>query len=140
MKLKATTSLLVFVSIFFIQCAGKKTPKTELTINNKWELVELTGFSNKIVGPKGAPTIEFKKEDFTYFGHSGCNTYHGEYTKSDVKLTLKPALMTKMACVDDGLETAFIKVLHEVNNFEIETNNLKLKKGSEVLGVFKLTE
>ncbi len=119
------------------QCAGKKTPKGELSLSNKWVLVELSGFDFELNGPKGEPTIEFQLSESSYFGYSGCNSYRGEVKASDNEIKLQPALMTKLGCVDNGLEKAFMNSLHEANSFVIDSRQLKLMNGNEVFSIFK---
>ena len=136
--MKSLTIIVAFILTF--QCSKKQEDATKAEITNKWVLEELVGFEHSIEGNKGRPVLNINMNDSTYNGHTGCNSYSGKlgFGKSGVKLL--PALMTKMACDDKGLENAYMEILHSYKYYKLDGEKLKLFIGDEVIAVFKLEE
>jgi heat shock protein HslJ len=132
--------LLIAAFFFTMQCSKKKQAEVIETIDNTWQLVELTGFTHKLEGPKGAPVLTINMSDSTYNGNSGCNSYSGKLGFGKSGVSANPGLMTKMACEDNGLEMNYMNALHSATSFKLVDNKLNLYKKGTLLAVFRLKE
>jgi heat shock protein HslJ len=134
--------IVIIVTSFLLafQCNNKPDTATEPSLDNTWVLVELIDFTPKIEGNKGRPTLKLDFQDSSYSGHTGCNSYRGKVDFSKGEVRLKPALMTKMACDDHGLEKAYMAVLNSFNTYKVENRQLKLFTGDKLIAVFSLSE
>ena len=109
-----TITIICAIMVVF-QCSNKKELSQDYSLNEKWVLAELADFNSLIKGPKGAPILEVHLDDSTYSGHSGCNSYNGKFRFSENKVRFLPALMTKMYCEDNGLETAYLESVYKLH-------------------------
>ena len=79
--------------------------------------------------PVREATIRFD-ESGTASGTTGCNSYSGEYKVDDNSLSIGPIAATEMACLDPpGImeqESAFLRILSAVTDFELEADELTL--------------
>ena len=100
---------------------------------------------NKITPPQGSnyhipakPTINFFGANETFSGFTGCNKYSGRYGVSG-KNTISlqgAAASTKMVCLGDYDEEAFLNTLKRVNKFAANNGRLRLMEGDNTLLVF----
>lgn len=100
---------------------------------------------NRITPPQGAtyhipakPGINFYGSNETFSGFTGCNKYSGRYTvKGKDTISLQStAASTKMVCIGDYDEEAFLQALKRVNSFKAVNGQLELLEGNKVLLVF----
>ena len=68
------------------------------------------------------------------------NRCFGKYELKGKELELKNLGMTRMACPDMQYEDAFVKMLDEVDRFEIKGAELTLFDDHKALAVFKAVE
>lgn len=68
------------------------------------------------------------------------NRFFGKYELKGKELELKNLGMTRMACPDMQYEDAFVKMLDEVDRFEIKGAELTLFDDHKALAVFKAVE
>jgi len=126
-------SVLLVGSLFFSACGtSKESTVTKFSLaDTKWRLIELMG------GPIPATmtsvnevTLQFAKDDNRVSGFSGCNTYGGGYTTSETSgISFSQMLSTMKACPSNmDLESAYLKMLQEVDNYAIKGNVLSLNK------------
>ena len=73
-------------------------------------------------------------------GRTNCNRFFGKYELKGKELELKNLGMTRMACPDMQYEDAFVKMLDEVDRFEIKGAELTLFDDHKALAVFKAVE
>lgn len=71
-------------------------------------------------------TLEFNAADTMVAGRTNCNRFFGKYELKGKELELKNLGMTRMACPDMQYEDAFVKMLDEVDRFEIKGAELTL--------------
>lgn len=100
---------------------------------------------NKITPPQGPsyhipakPAISFFGANETFSGFTGCNRFSGRYVvagKETINLQ-SAAASTKMVCLGDYDETAFLNTLRRVNSFKAVNGRLRLLEGNNVLLVF----
>ncbi len=100
---------------------------------------------NKITPPQGPnyhiperPSISFYGENETFSGFTGCNRFSGRYSVRDTNtINLQSAAAsTKMVCIGDYDENAFLNTLHRATSFRSNNGRLELLEGSNVLLVF----
>lgn len=100
---------------------------------------------NKITPPQGSnyhipakPSISFFGANETFSGFTGCNRFSGRYAvagKDSISLQ-SAAASTKMVCLGDYDEDAFLNTLRRVNTFKAENGKLELLEGDKVILVF----
>lgn len=99
----------------------------DLGIKEKyWKLVELNG--QPIKGGDKEPHLIIKEE--TVQGSGGCNRFHGSYELNEKALRIRftKVAATLMACTDAPHESAFFKILNEVDNYSTDGKTLSLNK------------
>lgn len=82
----------------------------------------LTDTAWAVTAIKGSPTAADQHPTMTftaerYGGNTGCNSFSGEFTQNGSSLTLRPAAVTEMACLDGRImtqEAQFLAALGEV--------------------------
>ena len=85
-------------------------------------------------------TLEFNAADTMVAGRTNCYRFFGKYELKCKELELKNLGMTRMACPDMQYEDAFVKMLDEVDRFEIKGAELTLFDDHKALAVFKAVE
>lgn len=125
-------SLLVLIS--FVSC--NKTTNTVGLTNTKWKLVKLMG---KDINESDA-FISFESKNNTVFGNAGCNNFTGTYTlKEETHFELSPLATTRKMCTNMDVETLFLEILNNVDNYVINDNKLMFHKAKTApLAVFEL--
>lgn len=101
----------------------------------KWQLVEL---SNEPVSPLAGekrPYILLDSTQKKATGFAGCNNFFGGYEIDENALTFGPIGSTRMACPDLqlSLETEFLNVLGQTNQWEIKNDVLFFLDDSDVI-------
>ncbi len=69
-------------------------------------------------------TLEFNAADTMVAGRTNCNRFFGRYELKGKKLEFENMGMTRMACPDMQYEDAFVKMLDDVDRFEIKGSEL----------------
>ncbi|QQS52453.1 MAG: META domain-containing protein [Bacteroidota bacterium] len=128
---------LIFVLVLSLQCTNKKLPKGEPTLEGSWQLVELTGFEYSLEGANGNPVLIVKLDAKTYNGHTGCNSMSGTLLDTKSGIRFSDALMTRMACNDEGLEQAYLIALRSFTSYRFEGSRLVLMDNDKTLAVFE---
>lgn len=100
---------------------------------------------NQITPPQGPnyhipakPAISFFGANETFSGFTGCNRFSGRYIvagRETINLQ-SAAASTKMVCLGDYDETAFLNTLRRVSSFKAVNGRLRLLEGNNVLLVF----
>jgi heat shock protein HslJ len=98
--------------------------KSEIT-DKYWKLVELNG---KTVKTNKEAFIKLLPKDNRFTGNSSCNAMNGSLELSNSNgITFSKILMTKMACMDDNVESEFVGVFEEITNYTTTPDELILK-------------
>jgi heat shock protein HslJ len=100
---------------------------------------------NNITPPQGTnyhiparPSLSFYGSNETFSGFTGCNKISGRYLmsgKNSISFQNASA-STKMVCIGDYDENAFLDALHRVNSFRATNGKLELMDGANVVLVF----
>lgn len=94
-------------------------------INKYWKLTELNG---KTVKTKKEAFIKLLPDDNHFTGNSSCNVMNGSFELSNSNdITFSKMLMTRMACLDDNVESEFVGVFEEITNYSATSEELILK-------------
>ncbi len=130
---------LLAVSLFtlFFSCSSKLSPDAKWK-DKKWVLKELAGAPVQLSGTDKDAHIIFNKGEQRFSGSGGCNRINGSYTMDTrSNLSFGQTLSTKMACPDMAFEDKFLTVLATVNGYETKDGELRMKKGKEIVLIFK---
>lgn len=128
------------------------TSETVKGVTRTTTTVEVDRMGNpvkRITPPQGSsyhipqrPSINFFGSNETFSGFTGCNKFSGRYVISDSNsVSLKSATAsTKMVCIGDYDEGAFLNTLHRVTAFKSNSGQLQLLEGDNVILVFRKGE
>ena len=106
-------------------------PATALS-GSSWTLTQMSSdasdHSQPLV-PTAPVTLQFQKDNATYFGSSGCNYYNGMYRLSGSQLHLDFKGVTLKACATAIMsqEVAYLNTLQRVTSYEVSGKSLTLK-------------
>ena len=73
-------------------------------------------------------------------GRTNCNRFFGKYELKGQKLEFENLGMTRMACPEMQYEDAFVKMLDEVDGYEIKGAELKLYDDKKLLAEFRAVQ
>jgi len=97
--------------------------------NNRWELVELMGNEISVNDNQKTPFIVFDVETARFSGNAGCNNFFGGYELMEgSRIKMGNAASTMMACPDMSIEDQFLKVLGQVDNYNVSDSTLSLNR------------
>ena len=82
-------------------------------------------------------TLEFNAADTMVAGRTNCNRFFGKYELKGRELSFENLGMTRMACPDMQYEDAFVKMLDEVDSYEIKGSELKFYDDKKVIAEFR---
>ena len=106
-----------------------------------WKLAKMEAIPAAAVGKEADFfTLEFNAADTMVAGRTNCNRFFGKYELKGKELELKNLGMTRMACPDMQYEDAFVKMLDDVDRFEIKGSELTFFDDDKSLAVFKAVE
>ena len=115
-------------------CGGAQTALEGTT----WKLAEMEGIPAEAINAGAdAFTLKFDAADTLVSGRTNCNRFFGKYEKQDGKLEFGNLGMTRMACPDMQYEDAFVRMLDEVDRYEIVGSELKLYDDKTLLTGFR---
>lgn len=118
-----------------VACGSHSDTRLEDTT---WKLTSMTGIpAQTIDGEADYFTLRFNAADTTVSGRTNCNRFFGRYESDGRKLDFENLGMTRMACPDMQYEDAFVRMLDEVDRFEIRDRKLMLYDDSNLLATFR---
>lgn len=133
--------LLMLCVVIISSCATKKEAGTDSAKNlldNKWQIVELSGVAIKNEVNGRVPFLYFDQATNHYAVITGCNTLNGEYkglTQQKIKFGL--GMSTMMFCDDMSVEQGFKAILDKVTSYKIEGSDLFLMNKKTVVAKLK---
>lgn len=129
-------SFILFIAMIAFQCTPKLSPDAGWARQN-WVVVEMKGVPVQQSGGRRDAHIVFEVAEKRFTGNGGCNQINGNYTldKNEIKFT--DVIATKMACNDIEFENAFLATLTSIDRYEVNGNDLILKKKRETLLVLR---
>ncbi|WP_207493352.1 META domain-containing protein [Aridibaculum aurantiacum] len=117
---------------------GTNTTTTVYLVNKQSSETRITPPQGSSFHTPEAPSLNLFGSNETFSGFTGCNKIAGRYTlKSNNGITFRhSAPSTRMACIGDYDEKAFLQSLQRVNKYKSTGTELQLLDGEEVLFVF----
>jgi heat shock protein HslJ len=100
------------------------------------EKAELTGKYWKLVRLKGSPVetvereafIRFEAEENSVHGNGSCNMFNGKYELLEGnRIKFSPFAMTRMACIDNNVESEFMQIFEKTSSYSLTSNELILQ-------------
>ena len=127
---------ILLAAMIAAECTPKLSPDAGWARQN-WVVVEMKGVPVQQSGGRRDAHIVFEVADKRFTGNGGCNQINGNYTldKNEIKFT--DVIATKMACNDIEFENAFLSTLGSVDRYEVNGNDLVLKKKRETMLVLR---
>jgi heat shock protein HslJ len=100
--------------------------------------------ATKITPPQGQtlhipapPSLSFYGSNETFSGFTGCNKISGRFSVQGNKINFQHSgPSTRMVCIGDYDEQAFLSTLKRVNSFRTQNGQLELLEGDNALLVF----
>lgn len=137
MKRILAAAVLLFAMTACCNCGQKSLPLE----GTSWKLAKMESIpASAISAEEDTFTLLFNATDTLVAGRTNCNRFFGPYELKGKSLKFGTLGMTRMACPDMQYEDAFVRMLDEVDGFEIKGSDLKLLKGEQVLAEFQGTE
>ena len=141
---KINLLIMTVVCIFTMACCGQKsavssTEKIDFGRDDVWQLTSIRERAVTYAEGQDPITIQFNPEAKTLNGHSGCNSYFGdfEYTNNGDNGTIAfdHVGSTRMACPEPmmQLEDQYLPLLGKVDSFKLTAYKLTLMQGDKVL-------
>jgi heat shock protein HslJ len=109
-------------------------------LNNLWILTSMKGVDVDEVFGDQKPQININMPDNKVTGFGGCNNYFGGISIERDSIKIGPLGSTMMACPTLEGESKYMKLLENIDGFEVEDLKLTLLRQDEpVLSFEKLT-
>lgn len=96
-----------------------------------WQLKRYRDASDQMLPVLPDTTVTARFNDGKVSGHAGCNTFNASYEITDDRISMGPAMTTRMHCAEpDGImeqEQEYLAALSRAQVFELTDNGLKLR-------------
>lgn len=118
-------------------CGGSQEKSLPLE-GTTWKLAKMDVIPAKNIDAEADFfTLEFNAADTMVTGRTNCNRFFGKYELKGQQLEFENLGMTRMACPEMQYEDAFVKMLDEVDRYEIDGSKLKFYDDKKVLAEFR---
>ena len=115
-KIFAAAALLLAMTA----CGGSQKEALPLE-GTTWKLAKMEAIPAKAIDAEADFfTLQFSAADTLVSGRTNCNRFFGKYELKGQKLEFENLGMTRMACPEMQYEDAFVKMLDEVDGYEIK--------------------
>jgi heat shock protein HslJ len=119
MKIHKLIPLFTLALVLGLAACSATAPSADLN-GTSWALVEISG---QPVVAGSSPTLSF--EDGQAGGSGSCNSFGGEYTLDNGKLTFGPLVSTMMYCEDTmEQETAYLAALQSAVAYQMKDGRM----------------
>ena len=96
-----------------------------------WQAAGINNGRGGVVSTATTRLATARFEDGTISGHAGCNTFNASYEITDDRISVGPAMTTRMHCAEpDGImdqEQEYLAALSRAQVYELTDNALKLR-------------
>ena len=96
-----------------------------------WQAAGINNGRGGVVSTATTRLATARFEDGTISGHAGCNTFNASYEITDDRISIGPAMTTRMHCAEpDGImdqEQEYLAALSRAQVYELTDNALKLR-------------
>lgn len=118
-------------------CGGSQEKSLPLE-GTTWKLAKMDAIPAKNIDAEADFfTLEFNAADTMVAGRTNCNRFFGKYELKGQQLEFENLGMTRMACPEMQYEDAFVKMLDEVDRYEIDGSKLKFYDDKKVVAEFR---
>lgn len=132
-KIFAAAALLLAMTA----CGGSQKKALPLE-GTTWKLAKMEAIPAKAIDAEADFfTLQFSAADTLVSGRTNCNRFFGKYELKGQKLEFENLGMTRMACPEMQYEDAFVKMLDEVDGYEIKGEELKFYDDKKLLAEFR---
>ena len=104
-----------------------------------WQAAGINNGRGGVVSTATTRLATARFEDGKVSGHAGCNTFNASYEITDDRISMGPAMTTRMHCAKpDGImdqEQEYLAALSRARVFELTDNGLKLRDANGSLQV-----
>jgi heat shock protein HslJ len=121
-------------------CPCRRQTNTIPLTDVEWRATQLGG-ENIVAGEKFRMTLG---ADGKITGIGDCNRFSGTFTRGAGSTAVSGVLTvdgnlvsTRMMCSDQARETAFLKMLGDIDSYSIDKDKLMLLKSGSVLAIFE---
>lgn len=92
----------------------------------RWKLVELGGNPVEAGQAERRAVLELHADDAIAAGNTSCNSFSGPYAiKAGQRISFGPNMaVTRMACPDSSLESAFLEMLQQVDHYTVSDEGM----------------
>ena len=135
-KIFAAAALLLAMTA----CGGSQKKALPLE-GTTWKLAKMEAIPAKAIDAEADFfTLQFSAADTLVSGRTNCNRFFGKYELKGQKLEFENLGMTRMACPEMQYEDAFVKMLDEVDRYEIKGSELKFYDDKKVVAEFRAVQ
>lgn len=135
-KIFAAAALLLAMTA----CGGSQKEALPLE-GTTWKLAKMEAIPAKAIDAEADFfTLQFSAADTLVSGRTNCNRFFGKYELEGQKLEFENLGMTRMACPEMQYEDAFVKMLDEVDGYEIKGEELKFYDDKKLLAEFRAVQ
>lgn len=130
------TLIFIFLTLFLFGCSSKRTITTyenPSLLDKVWGVVSIQGVKIEYKNQSDVLFFTFSN-DRKVHGFAGCNSYEGNFSADEDKMTIQQVAITKKACPESQLEKQFLKGLAQIVRFYVHDKTLKFfdESGKEI--------
>lgn len=129
--------LLVFIFGTALSMCSPKIAPDATWGRQQWAVVEMKGVPVQQSGGRRDAHIVFEVAEKRFRGNGGCNQVNGIYHLDKREIHFTDVVATKMSCEDIDFENVFLTELGRVDRYEVNGNELRLKRRQETLLVLR---
>src|SRR6185503_3358842 len=122
--------------IVFTHCSPKLSPDSTWS-RQQWTIVEMKGVPVQQSGGRRDAHLVFEVAEKRFRGNGGCNQINGNYNLDKKEIHFTEIIATKMSCDDIEFENAFLNELGKIDRYEVNGNEMRLKRRQETLLVLR---
>ena len=130
------TLLIAGFVLALTNCSPKLAPDASWG-RQQWTVTEMKGVPVQQSGGRRDAHIVFEIADKRFRGNGGCNQINGNYSLDKREIHFTDVVATKMSCDDIQFENAFLNELGRVDRYEMNGDELRLKRRQETLLVLR---
>ncbi len=126
-------TLAVAITGLLAGCSPKLSPDNSWG-RDRWVVTELKGVPVQQSGNRKDAFLRFSTADKKISGNAGCNQMNGSYTlETRSRIKFVDVATTKMSCPDIAFENTLLEVMRDVDRYETDGTQLRLKDGSKTV-------
>ena len=127
---------ILFLAFICLYCSPKLSPDSGWG-NQRWILVQMKGVPVQQSESRRDAYLTFEVAEKRFAGNGGCNQISGNYSVDKNTIRFGEVVSTKMSCNDIEFENVFISTLSSIDRYEVNGNELSLKRKREVMLVLR---